>query len=420
MTDQPTTRIQIDVFDRYLAGECSASEHELVEAWISDDPERQQLLVQARQLDDLSSMPDTLRPERHSSVSAWKRFTEKQGAQIDRELLHGRGLSHSLEGRNLTHRQNESSNRQNLSNLVGMPKKTPSLQSSLPSGHSGTHRSLPKAWYQSISRSMMMGIAITTAVILVMLGPQLISLREDTSVAALNQKYTIYETRAGERTTVTLRDGSQIMLNVASRLEVPQDFGDKTRTVRLEGQAAFEVVESSGEPFIVEASGTRSTVLGTVFSVRAYTADVNVAVQSGKISFAPCNDGNTYHPCNVGAERVVLSANEVGRLNSRGELTVRQGAISDNEFSFMHGKLSLHGVTLRESINDLQRWYDVEIVLADPSLGDLVFDGAFPAGSVDNLVQALEVVLQVRAERKDRMITVYPREKGFPMNSPRR
>lgn len=384
MTHQPIIRIQIEAFDRYLAGISSPSECALVEEWIANNPERSELIMQARQLDDLYSLA-IAGSGKHSSALAWKRFLEKQGA--------------------------DSPSTQALSNLADIHRKASDSQPFITSGHSKPPHALPKVWYRSMSRRVVAGIAIAAVAAFAVFNSQLVGPSNGTSITGATQNFTVYETRAGERTTVILRDGSQVTLNVASRLEVPSDFDGKTRTVRLTGQAAFEVVESSGQPFIVEASGTRSIVLGTLFSVRAYTSNVNVAVQSGKISFAPCNDRDTYQTCNIGSERVVLSANEVGRLTPLGELTVRHVAISD-EFSFMDGKLSLHDVSLREAINDLQRWYDVDIILADPSLGDLVFDGAFPAGSVDNLVQALEVVLQVRAERKDRTITVYSRTKG--------
>ncbi len=102
-------------------------------------------------------------------------------------------------------------------------------------------------------------------------------------------------TAAGERTTVTLPDGSTAELNGATRIEYPRGFsslplvGTSVREVRLDGEAFFSVVDKD-RSFRVETSNAQVEVLGTEFNVRARTQDdapeTRVAVVSGRVRLA--------------------------------------------------------------------------------------------------------------------------------------
>lgn len=90
----------------------------------------------------------------------------------------------------------------------------------------------------------------------------------------------------GEIKTYRLPDSSLVTLNGGSSICYPEAFGPKKREVTLtDGEAYFDVKHDVSHPFIVEAGRTRTQVLGTVFSVRAYRSlnDVRVTVASGKV-----------------------------------------------------------------------------------------------------------------------------------------
>lgn len=82
-----------------------------------------------------------------------------------------------------------------------------------------------------------------------------------------------------------LPDGTKVFLNYNSKLTFPETFEDSIRSVRLSGEAFFEVKSDSLHPFIIEANGTEVRVLGTSFNVKAYkTEPVRVDVASGKVA----------------------------------------------------------------------------------------------------------------------------------------
>jgi len=92
--------------------------------------------------------------------------------------------------------------------------------------------------------------------------------------------------RGGEYNLV-LADGTSVMINSDSKLNVPDRFEGKERRVRLEGEALFHVARDVEHPFIVETVGGDVTVLGTVFNVNAYSDEdyVQTTLVEGSVAF---------------------------------------------------------------------------------------------------------------------------------------
>ncbi len=102
----------------------------------------------------------------------------------------------------------------------------------------------------------------------------------------------VVETTPGGHASVTLPDGSTVELNSASRLQYTRGFRswpdlyDVVRTVRLDGEAFFEVAPLS-QTFVVETFNARVRVFGTRFNVRArsgkWEAETSVTLASGHV-----------------------------------------------------------------------------------------------------------------------------------------
>jgi ferric-dicitrate binding protein FerR (iron transport regulator) len=97
----------------------------------------------------------------------------------------------------------------------------------------------------------------------------------------LNEK----RTHPGQKSILTLFDGTKITLNANSTLKYPTHFGDTSREVYLEGEAYFEVVHNTKKPFIVHSGKVSTIVLGTKFNVSAFPNDNNIKVSlvEGKV-----------------------------------------------------------------------------------------------------------------------------------------
>src|SRR5258708_24248903 len=86
-----------------------------------------------------------------------------------------------------------------------------------------------------------------------------------------------YATAIGERKPVTLTDGSKVLLNTDSRIQI--DYSAEQRIVRLlQGEAFFEVAHNRARPFLVYAGANVVRAVGTAFSVHVQKSRVAVVV----------------------------------------------------------------------------------------------------------------------------------------------
>lgn len=201
----------------------------------------------------------------------------------------------------------------------------------------------------------------------------------------------VYVTGKSDRSTISLPDGSQVTLNVASRLEVPDNYDRGNRTLYLKGEAMFVTSHRPGHPFTVIAGPGVAQVLGTTFKVRHYETDTvaTVAVLDGKVA--------------VG--EVVLTANQLAHVGDdrRSYVTIA----SDAQFSFAEGILMLDSSTLANAISSIERWYNVQIKLADPELNTRGIQGPLPVTSIHELASTLAFMFDCRVELRGRVLTLH-------------
>jgi transmembrane sensor len=101
-----------------------------------------------------------------------------------------------------------------------------------------------------------------------------------------NTLYLTQHSGIAKTKTVLLSDGTKVTLNANSNLRYPQNFNGKTREVYLKGEAYFQVVHNVSKPFIIHSGKLKAQVLGTTFTVSAYSQvkPMSVTVLTGKVA----------------------------------------------------------------------------------------------------------------------------------------
>lgn len=86
--------------------------------------------------------------------------------------------------------------------------------------------------------------------------------------------------------SITLEDGSVVVLSPNSKLSYPEHFGAKTRSILLRGEAFFTVRRNLTKPFLVHTGDLVTEVLGTSFTVKSYddAPAIEVLVRTGRVS----------------------------------------------------------------------------------------------------------------------------------------
>ena len=123
-------------------------------------------------------------------------------------------------------------------------------------------------------------VAATTAPLVAVL--LALGLRMAPPPAAVAPSPQLFATRAGERATATLADGTTVRLNGATRLQVVYTTAGRSARL-LAGQAFFDVRHDAARPFVVRAGASRTRVLGTAFDLDLTRRQVALAVYRGAV-----------------------------------------------------------------------------------------------------------------------------------------
>lgn len=159
--------------------------------------------------------------------------------------------------------------------------------------------------------------------------------------------YNTITTPRGGQYTLTLSEGTKVVLNAASSLKYPTAFNGKNRTVELVGEGYFEVTHNKAKPFRVISKGQTVEVLGTHFNINAYADEPNVKT--------------TLVEGSVNVNGQLIKPNQQAILTDHSGITVVDVdanaivAWKDGLFRFDH-------TDIKTLMRQIARWYDVEVV----------------------------------------------------------
>ena len=170
-----------------------------------------------------------------------------------------------------------------------------------------------------------------------------------------DEKLLSVTTPRGKDYHLTLSDGTQVWLNADSKLEFPKHFKGSQRKVKLQGEAYFEVAKDASKPFMVETEYFNTTVLGTTFNIKAYTPkDANIVLIEGSVRVASGKQSLTLVPGQQASLNAKLSTLNVKEVDTYPYTQWREG------FFYFEDQ------SLFEIMQELGRWYNVNIAFDDP------------------------------------------------------
>jgi transmembrane sensor len=338
------------VLDRYLAGQCTPAEQAQVEAWVREHPEEGA---------DLARLRDVLRratplPAAPDLDRMWAAVRERRG---ERETT--------------------------LPSRVTPPERATRVV--------GERRApLERLWRGSDSGRFNRRITAVAALVLVALGA--VAVWDEGLGGVHPMPVREFATVAGARSTVTLRDGTQLTLGPATHLRVPANFGQRSRTVELDGEAVFAVVHDARRPFAVRTARGEIRDVGTTFVVRAYAQDSveRVAVAEGEVAMAGAS----------------LRANDAAAIDRAGRVTIEHAVDVSRDFGWSHGALVFEDTPLRDAVRELARTYDLTVTIADSALGAKLVTASFSDESVDEVLTTLTRVIGAQYTRSGRAVVI--------------
>lgn len=178
----------------------------------------------------------------------------------------------------------------------------------------------------------------------------LISFESQNPAASLNLLTNRIETPKGGMYQLVLPDGSKAWLNSASSISFPSNFSQKERRISVKGEVYLEVEKDSARPFRVETPYQKIEVLGTKFNINAYEDEpyTRTSLLEGSVKVH-------------GAEKeAVLQPGLEMRTSKEGEDKVDEADL-EAILAWKEGLFQFDRVELDVLMRQLGRWYDVEI-----------------------------------------------------------
>jgi len=182
---------------------------------------------------------------------------------------------------------------------------------------------------------------------------------QKTGSVVWNEKVTL----SGEKSIITIPDGSIVTLNADSKLKYPDQFDDKIREVYLEGEAYFEVHHNSNRPFIVHSENLSTTVLGTKFDISAYPEKrtITVSLLEGKVKVSREEKGKDN-------EIVVLKPKEQLLYDKENNVSSFEQFDSLEAVGWKDNIYKFENEPLGEVLSQLERAFGVKFKLDDQSV----------------------------------------------------
>jgi ferric-dicitrate binding protein FerR (iron transport regulator) len=197
----------------------------------------------------------------------------------------------------------------------------------------------------------------------------------------------VLETPRGEKSKITLPDGSEVWLNAKSRLEY-NGFTASSREVKLSGEGFFRVAHNEEVPFHVRTNDCDIKVVGTEFNVMAYDefGREEVTLISGKVHI------------NTPEQETDLLPGECAILRENRLIKVQSG--KDQAMGWVDNKFNFVNVPLSELVTRLENWYDVDIELVNKKNKQIRFTGVFKnEETIWQVLDAVKVYIPIEYEK---------------------
>ncbi|WP_133490698.1 FecR domain-containing protein [Alcanivorax sp. 24] len=194
-------------------------------------------------------------------------------------------------------------------------------------------------------------------------------------------------THTGEQRTLDLADGTHLVMNTATAVDL--DFSERERRLTLR---AGEILLTTSKdpapharPLVVDTPQGRLRALGTRFAVRQLEGETLLSVFEGAVEISP-----------IHADKVIVPAGQQ-RLFSGSRIRPSK-PVADDALLWEKGMLLARDMPLRTWVEEIGR-YRNGILRCDPEISDIRVSGAFPLNNTDASLDLLRKTLPVEISR---------------------
>ena len=169
-------------------------------------------------------------------------------------------------------------------------------------------------------------------------------------------------TPRGKDFKIILEDGTIVWMNAESSLIYPSKFSSEKRMVCLKGEAYFKVAKNTECPFVISTDRMQVQVLGTELNVRNYVSkDSHVTLINGQVKVLDSTNEENF---------VLLRPGEDALLNEENAFVIKN-IDTESYVYWKEGYFYFDDVPLSEVVQELGRWYNINVIFEKKDLMDL-------------------------------------------------
>lgn len=246
-------------------------------------------------------------------------------------------------------------------------------------------------WMQRVAAILLLPVILFTIY-------QYMQVKEEKSVMWV-EKSVAY----GRTDSIALPDGTLVWMNAGSKIIYPEKFTARNRQVFFTGEAYFTVMHNRRKPFVVQSNEINVQVLGTEFNLKSYSEDkiIEVSLLEGSVSF----HGNMARNENI--SYVMEPGEQV--FYDREKISLWKNRFATRQYSsWKEGKLSFRDVSLGNIARQLERNFDLKIIIKTDSLKDIRYYMDFVNNETpDQILEALSTRGQMNVKRTGQFVEIY-------------
>ena len=237
--------------------------------------------------------------------------------------------------------------------------------------------------------NLTVGYSIAAAVVVLLVGVWI--------AQTINDSYLTFTAPAHDKMVCQLPDSSTIWLNAGSRISYPKRFLNN-RTVKLDGEAYFNVRKKADSPFKVHFQKACIEVKGTEFNVRLNPEEALITLFTGKIVF---NAEGQAHPIEMKPAEQLTYDLVSHRINL--------SKIAPEEYDWRTDEYHFEKKPFGELLQFINRLYEVNIVVKDSRIGKELFSGKIrKSESLHDVLNKICISFDLQQKREDdKLIVLY-------------
>ena len=185
----------------------------------------------------------------------------------------------------------------------------------------------------------------------------------------------------GEKTTFSLPDNSEVVLNSGSEINYKKWNWDSNRRLELEGEAYFRV--SKGRRFEVQTNLGKVSVLGTQFNVKARKNRFDVMCYEGRVKV------------NYANKQIILTRGQSVTFENGKQFST---AIKSSKPGWIDNQICFNKENIKSLLDEVQRQYNITIELNAKDTSSL-FTGKLPTKDLDVALQIISTTYHLKAKK---------------------